>query len=664
MTRDTSTALTRLLVANRGEIARRIFRTCRDMGIETVAVFSDADADAPFVAEADVAVHLPGKAPADTYLRIDLLLDAARRTGADAVHPGYGFLSEDASFARAVADAGLAWVGPPADAIAAMGSKLRAKAMMAEAGVPVLEGVDATGLSRAQVEQAAAVIGYPVLVKASAGGGGRGMRIVPVAEALAAAVDSARREAESAFGDGTVFLERYVERPRHVEVQVIADAHGHVVALFERDCSIQRRHQKVLEEAPSPAVDDALRARLCEAAVAAARAVHYTGAGTVEFVVAPDGTPAFLEMNTRLQVEHPVTELVTGLDLVRLQLLVAQGLPLPPEVAQARLHGHAIEARLYAEDPTRGFLPSTGTLHRFEIPCAEGIRVDSGVESGSVVGMHYDAMLAKVMAHAPTRAEASARLAAALAGARLHGVRTNRDLLVRTLRSPAWLAGDVDTSFLEVHDPKVLGRPLAGGDAVRLHAVAAALAGAHDRRAGAAVQPGLPSGWRNVPSDLQRTSYTVAGDEVRVGYAFRRTGLAVEVDGEALAGVVLHSASATSVDLAVDGVRRHYDIHVVAATTYVDSSCGASTLVEAERYPDPGSGLSEGSLTAPMPGTVVRAGTQVGSRVGTGDVLVVLEAMKMEHAVRATVDGTVSEVRVGAGDQVDSGAVLVVIDPG
>ncbi|TAL24352.1 MAG: ATP-grasp domain-containing protein, partial [Frankiales bacterium] len=429
--------ITRVLVANRGEIARRVFRTCREMGIGTVAVFSDADADAPFVREADRAVHLPGNAPADTYLRGDLVVAAAVRAGADAVHPGYGFLSEDAGFAQAVLDAGLVWIGPPPAAISAMGSKLAAKAMMADAGVPCLAGVDATGLADDALVKAAEDIGYPVLVKASAGGGGRGMRIVSAEAELVAAVTGAQREAASAFGDGTVFLEKYVERPRHVEVQVLADAHGSCVALFERDCSVQRRHQKVLEEAPSPAVDDGLRTRLCEAAVAAAQAVGYTGAGTVEFVLSPDGTPAFLEMNTRLQVEHPVTELVTGLDLVRLQLLVAQGEPLPAEVLQARIQGHAIEARLYAEDPARGYLPVTGTLHRVEIPCGAGVRVDSGVESGSVVSPFYDAMLAKVLAHGATRAEASARLAAALAGARLHGIRTNRDLLVRVLRSEA-----------------------------------------------------------------------------------------------------------------------------------------------------------------------------------------------------------------------------------
>jgi len=648
-----------LLVANRGEIARRIFRTARAEGLTTVAVFSDADAGAPFVTEADTAVRLPGSSPGDTYLRGDLIIAAALAAGADAVHPGYGFLSEDAGFAAAVLAAGLTWVGPPVAAIEAMGSKLAAKALMAGAGVPCLPGVDATGLSVAELADAGAGIGYPVLVKASAGGGGRGMRIVPAAGDLAAAVESAAREAASAFGDGTVFLERYVERPRHVEVQVMADQHGTCVALFERDCSVQRRHQKVLEEAPSPAVDVALRTRLCEAAVAAAQAVGYTGAGTVEFVLAPDGTPAFLEMNTRLQVEHPVTELVTGLDLVSLQLLVARGEPLPESVVDARLSGHAVEARLYAEDPTRGFLPATGTLHRFEIPTVEGVRVDSGVESGSVVGVHYDAMLAKVVAHGATREQASGRLAAALAGARLHGVVTNRDLLVRTLRSDAWLSGDVDTSFLERHDPAELGRPLVDEAGLRLHAAAAALAGAAARRTSASVLGAVPSGWRNVRSALQRTAYDVDGQTVEVGY----TDGVVEVDGVALQGLRVWSASGEQVDLEVDGLRRRVDVHVVGAVSYVDSALGASVLVEAERYPLPGSGLAAGALTAPMPGTVVRVDVEVGDVVDEGQVLVVLEAMKMEHAVRSGVSGTVEQLLVTSGAQVADGAVLAVVTP-
>ena len=651
--------VTRVLVANRGEIARRVFRTCRDMGLSSVAVYSDADADLPHAREADVAVRLPGSAPADTYLRADLLLDAARRTRADAVHPGYGFLSEDATFARAVVDAGLVWIGPPPAAVEAMGSKLGAKALMAQAGVPVLPGADVTGLSDDEVTAAADRIGYPVLVKASAGGGGRGMRIVASPDELVAAVTGAQREAQSAFGDGTVFLERYVERPRHVEVQVIADAHGEVVALPERDCSVQRRHQKVVEESPSPAVDEALRARLQDAAVAAAKAVHYTGAGTVEFVLSPDGEPAFLEMNTRLQVEHPVTELVTGLDLVRLQVLVAMGHPLPPEVRAAGMHGHAVEARLYAENAVRGFLPATGTLHRFEVPAPEGVRVDAGYGSGSVVGMHYDAMLAKVIAHGATRHEASSRLATALAGARLHGVTTNRDLLVRLLRSDAWLGDDVDTSFFARNDPAQLGRPLVDDDELGLHAVAAALAAAAGRRADAL--PAVPSGWRNVPTTPQRTSYASGDRTIEVGYAFRRDGLQVDVDGARLDGVRLLDASATEVDLEVGAVRRRYDVHVVDADIWVDASSGSSRLREADRFPAPGAGLTAGSLTAPMPGTVVRVDAEKGASVRAGDVLLVLEAMKMEHVVRAPADGQVDEVHVQAGQQVDAGAVLVVV---
>jgi propionyl-CoA carboxylase alpha chain len=648
--------VTKVLVANRGEIARRVFRTCRAMGVGTVAVFSDADADLPHAREADAAVRLPGSAPAETYLRIDLLLDAAKRTGADAVHPGYGFLSESAEFARAVLDAGLVWVGPPPAAVEAMGSKLRAKALMDEAGVPVLPGADVTGVGADDVAAAAARIGFPVLVKASAGGGGRGMRIVSDAGQLVAAVQSAQREAQAAFGDGTVFLERYVERPRHVEVQVVGDEAGNVVALFERDCSVQRRHQKVVEEAPSPAVDDALRTRLCDAAVAAAKAVGYTGAGTVEFVLSPDGEPFFLEMNTRLQVEHPVTELVTGLDLVRLQLLVAMGRPLPAEVADARITGHAIEARLYAEDPQRGYLPSSGVLHTFELPAADGVRVDSGVQTGSVVGVHYDAMLAKVIAHAPTREEASAKLAAALADARLHGVTTNRDLLVRLLRSRPWLDNDVDTSFLDRHD---LSDDEADDATLRVHAAVAALAAAAGRRADAL--PAVPSGFRTVPSAPQRTSYRAGERVVEVAYGFRRTGLSVQVDGEELGDVRPVEVTADHVVLEVAGLRRSFEVATIGDDVFVDSPLGATHLVEVERFPDPSTQLAAGSLTAPMPGTVVRVQVEPGAAVRPGDVLLVLEAMKMEHTVRAAGDAVVETVHVAAGQQVDAGALLVVL---
>ena len=638
-----------VLVANRGEIARRVFRTCREMGIATVAVFSDPDADAPFVREADAAVRLPGSTPAETYLRGDLVLAAAQRAGADAIHPGYGFLSEDAAFARAVIDAGLTWIGPPPEAVEAMGSKLRAKELMAAAGVPCLPGGEVDPVTAASVAER---VGYPVLVKAAYGGGGRGMRIVRTEAELAEAVHSARREAESAFGDGTVFLERFVDRPRHVEVQVMADTHGNVVALFERDCSLQRRHQKVIEEAPSPVVDADLRERLSAASVAAAKAVGYVGAGTVEFVVGEDREPAFLEMNTRLQVEHPVTELVTGLDLVRLQILVARGEDLPAEALTPTLTGHAVEARLYAEDVPAGYLPATGTVELFETP--PEVRVDSGVETGSVVSPFYDAMLAKVIAHGATREEACARLAGALERTRVHGVTTNRDLLARVLRSPEFLAGEVDTGYLDRVDPAEIGATHTDPAATRLHAVAAALAGAARRRA--AVVPALPSGWRSVPSKLQRTTY----DGVEVGYAFRRDGVHVEVDGSPLSVAVV-AVTPELVDLEVDGVRRRVQVHQVGDTAYVDSALGTSVLVEQPRFPDPSSALSAGSLTAPMPGTVVRVTAEKGQAVAAGDVLVVLEAMKMEHAVRAAIDGTVEDVLVAAGEQVADGAVLVVV---
>jgi acetyl/propionyl-CoA carboxylase alpha subunit len=640
-----------VLVANRGEIARRIFRTCRRLGIGTIAVFSDADADAPYVAEADAAVRLPGSAPADTYLRGDLLVEAALRAGADAVHPGYGFLSEDADFARAVLAAGLTWIGPPPGAIEAMGSKLAAKARMAAAGVPVLGGGDVTGLTDDAIASLADDTGYPVLVKASAGGGGRGMRLVTAPGELAAAVESAQREAASAFGDGTVFLEKYVVDPRHIEVQVVGDQQGSIVHLFDRECSIQRRHQKIVEEAPSPFVDDALRRRLGEAAVTAAASVGYVGAGTVEFVMAPDGSFAFLEMNTRLQVEHPVTEEVTDLDLVEVQLRIAAGEPLPPEVVGAELTGHAIEVRLYAEDPAAGWRPSTGVLDRFSIPALEGVRVDTGVEDGSVVSPHYDPMLAKVIAWAPTRDEAARRLAAALAGARLHGVTTNRDLLVAVLSHEAFLAGDTDTGFLDRWLPADLTLSRRGGE--QPHAAAAALALAAANRAAATTWALAPSGWRNVRSQPHRAVLACDDREIAVGYG---------PDGVDVDGVVVVSSAPDLVVLEVDGVQRRCAVAIVGDRVDVDSSLGSSTFTVVPRFVEPGSALAAGSLVAPMPGSVVRVEVAAGDAVVAGQRLLVLEAMKMEHPILAPADGTVTSVEVTVGQQVDRGQVLVVLD--
>ncbi|MGC4836350.1 biotin carboxylase N-terminal domain-containing protein [Micromonospora vinacea] len=663
--------INRLLVANRGEIARRVFATCHAMGVETVAVHSDADADAPFVADADQAVRLPGATPAETYLRVDLILDAARRSGADAVHPGYGFLAENAEFAAAVTDAGLTWVGPPAKVIAAMGDKLAAKALLAEAGVPMLPSWTDTD----------SVTDFPVLVKASAGGGGRGMRIVRTADELAEAVASARREAAAAFGDGTVFIERYVERGRHVEVQIFGDTHGTVQVLGVRECSIQRRHQKIIEEAPGD-LPPGLHDRLHETAMAAGRAVDYVGAGTVEFLLAPTGEFFFLEMNTRLQVEHPVTELVTpaGLDLVRMQLLVAEGAPLPAHHLYPATRGYAIEVRLCAEEPAQGWRPATGTLHRFDVPGVDrefgwiqraGLRLDSGVVAGSVVGVHYDSLLAKLIAVAPTRAEAARALAGALARAELHGVATNRDLLVRVLRSPEFAAAEIDTGFLDRH-PEVFA-PLLPADQVPLTALAAALAGAAHRRATAPVLGGLPSGWRNVPAVPQTARFVGPdGDEIEVRYRLDRTGGLADWSSTSVAedsaarptapAVALVEATPDRVVLDVDGVRRGYRVHRVGSAVFVDGPDGAASLAELPRLPLPTAAVAAGSLLAPLPGAVTRVHVQVGQRVTAGDPLLTLEAMKLEHPVLAPIDGVVTELPVPTGGQVQTGAVLAVIE--
>ncbi len=650
--------ITKLLVANRGEIAARVMRTAHDLGIATVAVYSDPDAGAPFVRLADEAVRLPGAAPSETYLRGDLVIAAARATGADAIHPGYGFLSENAGFARDCAAAGLTFVGPSPEAIASMGSKIEAKALMDAAGVPVLPG--ATVTDETDLAAVAAATGYPVLVKAAFGGGGRGMRVVHDEAELADAVAGARREAASAFGDGTVFLERFVVDPRHVEVQILGDTHGEVVHLFERECSIQRRYQKIVEECPSPAVDDALRAELGAAAVAAGKAIGYTGAGTVEFVLDAAGRFFFLEVNTRLQVEHPVTELVTGLDLVEQQLRVAEGEPLPAEVTGARISGHAIEVRLYAEDVPAGFLPATGTLHRFRVPELRGVRVDSGVVDGSVVGPHYDPMLAKVIAHGRTRREAARTLARALRHAELHGVTTNRDLLVGVLGEAEFLAGRTDTGYLTRHDPVALGASEGRG---ARQAAAAALARQARNRRDARVVPEMPSGWRNVGGVPQRVAYLSGGETLDVAYSVRRSGLRLTVNGTPLGDSVrLISAEPELVELEIDGVHRAYRVHTRAGTSYVDGPDGSAALAEVPRFPDPDAAATAGSLLAAMPGAVVRVLVEAGDSVVAGQALVVLEAMKMEHTVTAPIDGSVAELRVRQGDQVDTGHVLVVVE--
>jgi propionyl-CoA carboxylase alpha chain len=659
MPRQTTGTIGKLLIANRGEIAARIIRTAHALGIATVAVFSDPDAEAPYVTLADEAVRLPGGAPADTYLRGDLITAAATVTGAGAVHPGYGFLSENAAFARACADAGLIFVGPDPGTIATMGDKVAAKAVMADAGVPVLPSV-IVGDTGDLITQAAQV-GFPLLVKAAFGGGGRGMRLVAGPADLEAAVRSARREAASAFGDGTVFLERFVTDPRHVEVQILGDTAGTVVHLFERECSIQRRYQKIVEECPSPAVDASLRAALAAAAVTAGQAIGYTGAGTVEFVLDRDGSFYFLEMNTRLQVEHPVTEAVTGLDLVELQLRIAEGEPLPPQAREARISGHAVEVRLYAEDVSAGFVPTTGTLHRFAIPAAAGIRVDTGFRDGSVVSPHYDAMLAKVIAHGRTRADAARRLARALENAEIHGVTTNRDLLVAILQEPDFLAGATDTGYLTRHDPAIL--TASALKATVNHALAAALARQARHRAEAPVLGTLPSGWRNVFSAPQRVTYTAAGQDYAVTYRIRGDIVRASVNDTPLEGLV-RAASPDRVDLEIDGIRRVYRVHQAGAHSYVDASDGSTALSEVPRFGDPEKTAPAGSLLAPMPGLVLRVLAEVGAVVTAGQPLLVLEAMKMEQTVSAPADGVLAELRAKAGEQVSTGQVLAVLEAG
>ncbi|WP_432157523.1 biotin carboxylase N-terminal domain-containing protein [Streptomyces sp. bgisy153] len=607
-----------VLVANRGEIACRVFRTCRELGLGTVAVYSDADENALHARVADTAVRLPGAAPAETYLRGDLIVKAAVAAGADAVHPGYGFLSENADFARAVLDAGLGWIGPPPAAIEAMASKTRAKELL---GLAPLDEVTEADL--------------PVLVKAAAGGGGRGMRIVRRLDDLSAALEGARAEAASAFGDGEVFVEPYVEHGRHVEVQVLADAHGTVWALGTRDCSLQRRHQKVIEEAPAPGLTPALAEELRALAVRAARAVDYVGAGTVEFLVAHDRAH-FLEMNTRLQVEHPVTEMIYGIDLVAEQIRIAEGAVLADAPPQAR--GHAVEARLYAEDPSRDWAPQTGRLHRLTAP--DGIRLDTGYTDGDDIGVHYDPMLAKAVAHAPTRAEAIRRLAGALEHTTLHGPVTNRELLIRSLRHEEFTSARMDTGFYDRH-LAALTAPAPDPHAP----LAAALADAHGRsRFG---------GWRNMPAQPQVKRYEMAGREHEVRYTHTREGLRAD-------GVRVVHADGSAVVLEADGVRRRYDVARYGDRVYVNTTA----LTALPRFPDPTTQQAPGSLLAPMPGTVVRLadGLVTGSGVRAGEPIVWLEAMKMQHVIAAPATGVLTALPVTPGQQVEVGALLAVVE--
>ncbi len=658
-----------VLVANRGEIAVRVERTLRSLGVRSVAVYSDADADARHVREADTAVRIGPAPAAESYLSADRLLEAAARTGARAVHPGYGFLAENAEFARACEAAGLAFIGPPADAIALMGDKIRAKETVKAAGVPVVPGSSGSGLTDGQLVDAAREIGMPVLLKPSAGGGGKGMRLVRDEARLAEEIAAARREARASFGDDTLLVERWIDRPRHIEIQVLADGHGNVVHLGERECSLQRRHQKIVEEAPSVLLDEATRAAMGEAAVQAARSCGYRGAGTVEFIV-PGGDPSryyFMEMNTRLQVEHPVTELVTGLDLVEWQLRVAAGERLPFGQDDVRLTGHAVEARLCAEDPARGFLPSGGTVLRLREPEGDGVRTDSGLTEGTEVGSLYDPMLSKVIAYGPDRATALRKLRAALAGTVTLGVQTNAGFLRRLLAHPAVVSGDLDTGLVEREADSLVG----GEVPAEVYAAAALL-----RQA--ALEPAAASGWRD-PFDAA-DGWRMGGGRAWTAHPLRVAGhdpVTVRVRATADGGTELLlpgadtplRASAGPLEghrftCALDGVA-----HTFAALP--DGSwLGRDGDAWQVRDHDPvAASLTRAgqagadSLTAPMPGTVTVVKVAVGDEVDAGQSLLVVEAMKMEHVISAPHAGTVTELDVSPGTTVAMDQVLAVIAP-
>jgi len=651
-------AIDKILIANRGEIALRVMRTCRAMGIATVAVYSDADADAPFVRFADEAVRIGPPPARESYLVINALLDAARQTGAHAIHPGYGFLSENARFAEAVADAGLVFIGPPASVIGSLGSKQEAKRIARRAQVPTVPGYDGDDQTHSTLFGEAKRIGFPLLVKASAGGGGKGMRVVRAEAELADALERARGEAASAFGDDTLLLEKYIDRPRHIEIQILGDSHGNVVHLWERECSIQRRHQKVVEEAPSVALDPARRAAMGHAAVELGKAVGYVGAGTVEFIADQAGAFYFLEVNTRLQVEHPVTELTTGLDLVREQIRIARGERLGYDAAPPQ-RGWAIEVRLCAEDPDREYLPTTGTFRAVEVPAT--VRADIGIVAGSEIGIHYDSMLGKIIAHAPTRTEAARILARALRETWVPGVVTNREQLVRILEHRAFLAGELDTHFLETHAGELAGRA-PGLDRVRVAVVGAVLHGIAARRSPTAL---APPGWRNVRFADQQIEFKLGDADVHVGYRI------ADERGDGVVELALGGKTTRITRYGVDGDmvwfveggghRRTVRIATAGAHNWVLSEGTLFHFVEAPRFPDTTAHAVEGGLTAPMPGKVVKVLVDQGQEVAAGAALVVLEAMKMEHTVRAAGAGIVRAIHVAVGEQVDADRLLAVV---
>ena len=651
------TPIKKLLVANRGEIARRIMRTAHDMGISTVAIFAEGDARAPFVNEADTAIFLEGRTSTETYLDVEKVINACKRSGADAVHPGYGFLSENEGFAQAIIDAGIKWIGPSPEVIGLMGDKLSAKNLMTEAGVPTLPAIEIT--DKLDVLKAADEIGYPVLVKASAGGGGRGMRIVETKEDLEAAVEGAKREALNSFGDDTVFLEKWLDVSRHVEIQILGDTHGNLVHCFERECSIQRRHQKIIEEAPSPAVTEDIRERMGAAAIAAAKKLGYSSAGTVEFLLSGDEF-WFLEVNARLQVEHPVTEEIIGKDLVREQIRVAEGEALSFNQEELSIEGHAIEARLYAENPEKNFLPSPGPVIAWEPSTIGRARFDSGVETGSIITTEFDPMIAKVTVHAPTRREAAARLARVLETTRIQGLTTNRDFLVNTLRTDEYISGDTTTDFIErVNPDRVIPKDQ---EALQSAAIAIAIESQAKRRANAKINKRIRGGWRNSTMPDEELTLEAYGEEIKLRYKSNRDNSFNFSFEETSHVVTVIDSGYGSVEIDIDGQRSQYTLDKIGEEWLVHSTFCDFEFKELPRYPISSSDDFGGGLVAPMPGAILSIDIKPGDTVKKGDVLVILEAMKMEHRITAPRDGIVGSVRTSVGEQVENEQLLVTLE--
>jgi len=656
----------KILIANRGEIACRVAATARRMGVKTVAVYSDADANAKHVGVCDEAVHIGGSAPKESYLRWERIIEAAKATGAQAVHPGYGFLSENEEFAQACTDAGLVFIGPPPSAIQAMGLKAESKQLMEKAGVPLVPGYHAANQDAALLKKEAGRIGYPVLIKASAGGGGKGMRAVDRAEDFDAALASCKREAINSFGDDAVLIEKYVQRPRHIEIQVFGDSQGNYVYLFERDCSVQRRHQKVLEEAPAPGMTEALRRQMGEAAVAAARAVNYVGAGTVEFIVEQREGGAmnffFMEMNTRLQVEHPVTEAITGLDLVEWQLRVAFGEALPLKQEQLRIQGHAIEARICAENPDNNFLPATGQLLVYRKPeCTafeRGLtRIDDGVREGDAISPFYDSMIAKLIVHGDTREQALAHLDEALAQTHIVGLATNVQFLRHVVRSRSFAEADLDTALIQreqavLFNQETLGLPLAAAAAI-------AQALLQEKTLEGADPFSRRDGWRSHGPAVRQFQFEFHGEPAKAELTYLHDG-ALSLTVGNVSGAVAFSATPQGLDIHFAGQRLLAAVYAHGESDHVFSERGATQIMNIDLLAHAGEAAADtGRLTAPMPGKVVSFAVKAGDQVSKGQALAVMEAMKMEHTIAAPADGVVAELMYAPGDQVAEGAELL-----